>query len=285
MKSVNIKKYLPIIVPIVTALVVLIGLNLFLPKAQPRLKFSSDNTKQNYKETVHFVAVGDSLTEGVGDETGDGGYVPIVANELKEHYDLSTVQNENFGVAGERSDQILKRIKKDDDLQTSLASADLISITVGGNDLMQSFQKKINAKKASAFNGAIKKYDSNIQDIMDEIRELNKEAPIYLVGIYNPYYLNFSNIKIMQEVVDNWNESTKEVIADNQNTFFIPVNDLLYKGYQTANSDSEDNSVKNNLLSDEDSFHPNNTGYHIMAEAIGQEMIKSHKLWLLKENE
>ncbi|MBV7390024.1 SGNH/GDSL hydrolase family protein [Enterococcus alishanensis] len=285
MKSVNIKKFLPVIVPIITALIVLLSLNLLLPKAQPKLKFSADNTKQNYKETIHFVAVGDSLTEGVGDETGDGGYVPIVANELKEHYDLSTVQNENFGVAGERSDQILKRIKKDDDLQTSLASADLISITVGGNDLMQSFQKKINAKKSSAFNGAIKKYDNNIQDIMDEIRELNKEAPIYIVGIYNPYYLNFSNIKIMQEVVDNWNESTKEIIADNQNTFFIPVNDLLYKGYKTANSDSEDNSVKNNLLSDDDSFHPNNTGYHIMAEAISQEMVKSHNLWLLKENE
>lgn len=85
--------------------------------------------------------MGDSLTEGVGDETKRGGYVPLVADALQQKYELTSIEKDNYGVSGERSDQILKRVKKDSDLRNSLASADIITMTVGGNDLFQAFQK------------------------------------------------------------------------------------------------------------------------------------------------
>lgn len=37
----------------------------------------------NKKEKLHYIAIGDSLTEGVGDQTKQGGFVPLVANDLK----------------------------------------------------------------------------------------------------------------------------------------------------------------------------------------------------------
>ncbi|MDU6525025.1 MAG: SGNH/GDSL hydrolase family protein [Enterococcus sp.] len=284
------KRFTTILIPFAVAIVTLLLLFLTIPKAESRIRVSRDES-QNYKQSVHLVAVGDSLTEGVGDETKRGGYVPLVADSLQQNYELSSVEKDNYGVSGERSDQILKRVKKDSDLRNSLASADLITMTVGGNDLFQAFQKNLTAKNAKQFDRPIKKYGEYVEDILTEMRELNPKAPIYVVGIYNPYYLNFPDIKAMQTVVDNWNKETESITKKNSNSFFVPVNDLLYKGIATEKSsettettDSSSSEVKNNVLYDEDNFHPNNLGYQLMATAIREKIVDTKDLWLLKEN-
>ena len=281
------KRFSTILIPIGAALFTMLILFLTIPKAESRIRVSQDN-EQNYKKSVHFVAVGDSLTEGVGDETKRGGYVPLVADALQQKYELSSIEKDNYGISGERSDQILKRVKKDSDLRTSLASADFITMTVGGNDLFQAFQKNLNAKSAKQFDRPIKKYGEYVHDILTEIRELNSKAPIYVIGIYNPYFLNFPDIQAMQTVVDNWNDETQRLTKETSNSFFVPVNDLLYKGVATKDSDqtneSSSSGVKNNVLYDEDNFHPNNIGYQLMATAIQEKIEKTKDLWLTKEN-
>lgn len=281
------KRFSTILIPLAVAVSTLLVLFLTIPKADSRIKVVSDEG-QNYKESVHFVAVGDSLTEGVGDETQRGGYVPLVADALQQKYELASVEKDNYGVSGERSDQILKRVKKDSDVQNSLKSSDLITITVGGNDLFQAFQKNLNAKKANQFNRSIRKYGEHVSDLLTEIRKLNPQAPIYVVGIYNPYYLNFPDIKAMQTVVDNWNDETQRLTTETTNCFFVPVNDLLYKGIATKDSqqtsESSSSEVKNNVLYDKDNFHPNNLGYQLMANAIQEKIIDTKELWLMKES-
>lgn len=279
------KRFSTVLIPVVTAIVTLLVLFLTIPKAESRIRVVREDD-QNYKKSVHFVAVGDSLTEGVGDETKRGGYVPLVADALQQKYELSSIEKDNYGVSGERSDQILKRVKKDSDLRNSLASADFITMTVGGNDLFQAFQKNITAKSAKQFNRPIKKYGQYVTSILEEMRELNPKAPIYVVGIYNPYYLNFPDIKAMQTVVDNWNEETERLTKEMTNCFFVPVNDLLYKGIATKDSDettSSNSEVKNDALYDEDNFHPNNLGYQLMANAIQEKIVDTKDLWLIKE--
>jgi lysophospholipase L1-like esterase len=105
------KRFSIIVVPLVTAVVTLLILFLTIPKAESRIRVVRDES-QNYKKSVHFVAVGDSLTEGVGDQTKRGGYVPLVADALQQKYGLTSIEKNNYGVSGERSDQILKRVKK-----------------------------------------------------------------------------------------------------------------------------------------------------------------------------
>ncbi|OJG43121.1 hypothetical protein RV02_GL003041 [Enterococcus gilvus] len=274
-------------VPLVTAVVTLLILFLTIPKAESRIRVVRDES-QNYKKSVHFVAVGDSLTEGVGDQTKRGGYVPLVADALQQKYGLTSIEKNNYGVSGERSDQILKRVKKDTDLRSSLASADFITMTVGGNDLFQAFQKNLTAKNAKQFDRPIKKYGEHVKNILEEMRELNPNAPIYIIGIYNPYFLNFPDIKAMQTVVDNWNDETQSLTKETKNCFFVPVNDLLYKGIATKDSgqtnESSNSEVKNNALYDEDNFHPNNLGYQLMATAIQEKIVETKDLWLIKES-
>lgn len=134
--------------PLITVLIVGIGamlvyivLNQAIPAAKPILESAPSNeVVKNQKEKIHFVAVGDSLTEGIGDETKRGGFVPIVTSDIEERYRLTSVEVENYGVAGERSDQILKRMKKENKILKNIASADILTLTVGGNDLMKVIQ-------------------------------------------------------------------------------------------------------------------------------------------------
>ena len=90
-------------------------------------------------------------------------------------------------------------------------------------------------------------------------------------GIYNPFYLNFPELTVMQNVIDSWNTATAGVVSQEKNTYFIPINDLLYKGSgdkQAVESGSTSDAVSNNLLYTEDHFHPNNVGYQLMADAV-----------------
>lgn len=62
-------------------------------------------------QRINYVAIGDSLTQGVGDKTSQGGFVPLFAHDLDDTYDVSVVY-QNFGVAGNTSKQIYNQIPK-----------------------------------------------------------------------------------------------------------------------------------------------------------------------------
>ncbi|MFD2305673.1 SGNH/GDSL hydrolase family protein [Enterococcus termitis] len=278
-----------------TVIGVFLLLIIAIPKAKPILGTGVKPTAQGaVKEVIHYAAIGDSLTEGIGDLTNSGGFVPLVANDLQEEYHLNGVQTDNFGKNGDRSDQILKRIKKNEDIQAGLASADLISLTVGGNDLMKVIKGDVFRLTQDSFKKPLKKYQGQVEQLLAEIRKYNPDAPIYVLGIYNPFYLYFPDITEMQDIVDNWNDGTKEIVEAEKNAYFIPINDLLYKGIgdqvgivsddQTTSS-SETHDIKNNALYEEDRFHPNNLGYQIMASAVRDEMVKTKDKWLEKGSE
>ncbi|ALS38085.1 lysophospholipase L1-like esterase [Enterococcus rotai] len=280
---------------LLTIIGVFLVLIVAVPKAKPILGTGAKQTvKSETKEVIRYTAIGDSLTEGIGDLTNSGGFVPLVANDLQEQYHLNGVQTDNFGKNGDRSDQILKRIKKNKDIQKGLASADLITLTVGGNDLMKVIKGDVFRLTKDSFKKPLKSYQKEVEKLLTEIRKYNEEAPIYVLGIYNPFYLYFPDITEMQEIVDNWNDGTKEIVTAEKNAYFIPINDLLYKGVgdqvgivsseATATSSSE-HDIKNNALYEEDHFHPNNLGYQIMASAVRDEMAKTQDKWLKKGSE
>jgi lysophospholipase L1-like esterase len=289
------KNIVSILLTVLVALIAFLILNAKIPAEPSLISSETPAEKSNNKETVHFVALGDSLTQGVGDETKQGGYVPIVAADLKDRYELTSVQANNYGISGERSDQILARVEKKEKLRQSLASADFITITVGGNDVMRVFKRNLLHLKVSTFTKPQKAYQKRLQTMFTEIRKLNKNAPIYIVGIYNPFYLNFPELTDMQTVIDNWNKGTKATVAKQKGMYFIPINKLLYKGVDgkeavetattTASSTSGKslNLISNDALYSEDSFHPNTIGYQLIAGTLRDQIVKTKNEWLFKE--
>lgn len=262
--------------------------NVLIPTATSRLDMKPKEIISPQKQRIQLVAVGDSLTQGVGDETNKGGFVPLLANSLETKFPVNPVEIENFGVSGNRSPQILKRVKSDEKLQKNLETADIITLTVGGNDLMRVIQNNILGLSVDTFKKPGEKYQKNLQELLDEIRTYNSKAPIYVLGIYNPFYIYFPEITEMQEIVNNWNRLTESVVDQEDQTYFVPINDLIYQGiFDTNDATVEEevdastlNDLRNNALYEEDKFHPNFNGYQLISMAFLEKITETSDDWL-----
>lgn len=252
-------------------------LSIIIPPAKP--EFSRTTISTNTHKVLHYVALGDSLTEGVGDSTKEGGFVPLFSEQI-EFVDDVEIISQNFGKAGDTSKQINARLMKKDLGQSSaVRRADFITLTVGGNDLMHAMSKNLTNTTVSDFKKPMLSYQKSLKNLFDDIRKFNSYAEIYVFGIYNPFYLQFSNIPQLQEICDNWNAVTQKTVENQKNIKFIPINALLYKGVNGEQGVTEDSGTNktgdditnNDALSLIDKFHPNNVGYQIMANAVFKE--------------
>lgn len=293
----RIRSFLGIILFLGVVALIVFQVMMFISKDNSKTTIIENKGKEISSEQIktkelNLVAIGDSLTEGIGDSTGRGGYVPLVAELLESKDEIETVSTSNYGISGNRSDQILKRIKKDEKLQNDVKKADVIVLTVGGNDLMKVVRSTLLKVKEDSFIKPQKQYKERIEETFKELRSLNSDAPIYVFGIYNPFYLYFSEITEMQDIVDSWNETTQSVVEEEQKAHFIPINDILYKGgnqpelsedqkdtIDSSVNDKKESKVFNDLLFEEDNFHPNDSGYELMAQSLFDEMMASRKEW------
>src|SRR5699024_3332607 len=129
-----------------------------------------------------IVAIGDSLTQGVGDETEQGGYVGILDELLNQ--EESTISFTNLGRRGNRSDQLLERLEEEEEVEIELQNADLIFITIGANDLMKVVRENFMDLKLQDFVEERTNYAKRLQRIFNEVRMINPDAHIYLIGFY-----------------------------------------------------------------------------------------------------
>ena len=264
---------------LVTFLVCFFLVNWLLPSAEPVMTKQSTSDK---KKVVTYVAIGDSLTKGVGDSTNQGGLVPLLAQSLNNETGLE-FKAINYGVSGNTSSQILSRMQEKKEIRKDLKRAQLLTITVGGNDLRKAILEDTSNLDLDRFEKASKTYEKNLKHIIELARKDNPDLPVYVVGIYNPLYLNFPDLTELQTLVDQWNQRTEETLSAYHGVYFVPINDLLYKGIDGKSGVTESElgkeTVTNDALYDEDSFHPNNTGYEIMKEAVLEKIHATEKKW------
>lgn len=71
----------------------------------------SDRKEEN-AQSVFYLALGDSLTRGVGDETQDYGYTIRLQQELEKWPMVEEVELDNRGKNGRRSDQLLSLLER-----------------------------------------------------------------------------------------------------------------------------------------------------------------------------
>ncbi len=79
-----------------------------------------------------YLALGDSISKGTDLENVETERFPaLVAAELGDDYELV-----NLAEDGETTTSLLEKLATED-YQTAVASADIITLTIGGNDLME----------------------------------------------------------------------------------------------------------------------------------------------------
>lgn len=259
--------------------------------------------KRVERKNVKLVAVGDSLTYGQGDEEKDGGYVGSIKQKIQNKYKKTTVSTANYGVSGDRSDQILARLNKQKKMQTDLKNADVIVVTVGGNDLMQTLEKDImmdsQSKIQSSINQAQGTYENKLNQLFTAIRKENQYAPIFVMSIYNPVYTYFPDVVAINDSIKQWNQATEKVTKKYTKMHFVSIYKVMsYGQYQTKEQrqqliqqeekvnhgkvkqsqllsimGNKDHNL-NEYISTEDNFHPNHLGYQHMANQLFRSMVK-----------
>ncbi|SOC15877.1 lysophospholipase L1-like esterase [Ureibacillus xyleni] len=208
----------------------------------------------NYDKTkIYYLALGDSLTRGVGDEEQKNGYTERLAEKIEEWTLNAEVVLDNRGKRGRRSDQLLSLIKKGH-YNTELENSELITITIGGNDIMKIVKKDLFDLKREAFDKELVEFESRYNEIIQEIRLRNPDVPIILIGLYNPFSVITEEITEFEAIISEWNGVIEELSEKHDNACFVDVEDLF-----DANA---------NLVYHTDFFHPNGYGYTIMTERI-----------------
>ncbi|SET51876.1 Lysophospholipase L1 [Oceanobacillus limi] len=202
-------------------------------------------------EETNIVAIGDSLTQGVGDDTNQGGYVGIIEEKLLQANER--VHFDNFGKRGNRTDQLLTRLEEPE-ITESIQQSDLVLITIGANDIMQVVKENFTNLNYEQFSNEIVHYENRLKTILNRIHALNPHTEIYLIGFYNPFSQYFPEIQELDRIVDDWNNVGKELIENEVSGTFIPTKDLFTE-------------TELNVFAD-DHFHPNEDGYKMIADRV-----------------
>lgn len=197
----------------------------------------------------HIVALGDSLTVGAGDAEGKG-YVGNIVDQLNERTN-EEVTLKNFAINGLTSEGLVN-VMQQEEVQQELKKADIVLLTIGGNDLFRGGETLVNLN-LEEITGIEKTFLQNLTKIVTEIRELNSEATIYFSGLYHPF-THLPNADLTTKVILDWNHHTALNIAKFERTLFVPMFDMFQFNL-------------NSYLS-EDRFHPSTEGYQQMANRI-----------------
>lgn len=202
-------------------------------------------------EETHVVAIGDSLTKGVGAVEEEGGYVGILNRAINEETELVTF--ENYGVRGHRSDQLLARLDEPE-IVSSIEQADIVLMTIGANDIMKVVKETFTDLNLEDFAEARIDYENRLEEILAGIQEINPDSEIYLVGFYNPFSSYFEDIEELDLIISAWNDTGRTMAEQHENVTFIPTEDLF-----------EDSEAE---LFAQDNFHPNDQGYRLIAQRV-----------------
>ncbi|WP_436372519.1 SGNH/GDSL hydrolase family protein [Cytobacillus sp. BC1816] len=220
-----------------------------------KLALKEDIPLDFFPRNITVAAVGDSLTQGVGDSTERGGYVPYLEMSLEKDKSVQDAVFYNFGVRGNRSDQLLKKLGTEE-VKDVVKSADAVIITIGGNDVMKVVRENFSNLKLRAFTKEKKNYEQNLIDVLDAIKEVNPNSKIVLIGLYNPFLKWFSEITEINEILEDWNGTSQAILKNYPGTYFVEIDDIF------------ENTDDNLLYTDY--FHPNDKGYELIAGRVHQ---------------
>lgn len=230
------------------------------PKASNLIKKTDVVAKEKKKTgTLQIVSLGDSLTRGVGDKEGIG-YIGRMKEDLQKDY-KQKVALTNLAVSGAKMPDLLKQMESSG-AQYSIKQADVIVLTIGGNDLFPGWES-LGKIDLETYRPDTETFQNEAKKIIEEIRKFNTDSPIFWLGLYNPFE-DVEDLKGSSNIVVDWNASLEKLALNDKNVYITPTFDLFQ------------NRGKDLLYSDH--FHPNEVGYTYMADRLVQNVASKLKL-------
>lgn len=259
----------------------MINIKIKISAAAAVLVIMAGTLSVNAEVTENITVLGDSISTGYGLDDSQLSY----CGYLQEYFDADL---DNFAKDGRQTSELLEQIENDEDVRNSLENADLICVTIGGNDVLQIFLDAMSELKtrggntsgeqfefsqefvqsfimkfASAIGPAAAQAGENITDIHEQIRELNPDAPVIMQTVYNPFETDDEKLNSIMKplktftalylgVINNAVKQQPAVIADIHEKF--DENSWLFTNIK------------------EFDIHPNYVGHMLIAEEIIQNL-------------
>ncbi|MGN1401067.1 MAG: GDSL-type esterase/lipase family protein [Bacillus sp. (in: firmicutes)] len=218
---------------------------------------------------IKIATIGDSLTAGVGDDKEGNGYQSTLLGKLEGESNVEDVEFSRYGKRGLSSNGLIKKFDNQT-IPPVIDDADAIIITIGGNDVMNIAKKNYRNLQMEQFTDGLDNYEKNIMKIIELIRENNASADIYFVGLYNPFQEWLSSIEEFDNIMTVWNQKTKDLAEQENQVYFVDISSIFQQ--------------QENLIYEEDYFHPNRNGYDMIGEIVYRE-IKKYTIPRLELNE
>jgi lysophospholipase L1-like esterase len=214
------------------------------------------SAKESYSETpLQYIAIGDSLTAGLGASEVEylriGAFVPSFVKYLREE-EKEIVYVENHGIPGLTSSGLLTSIESSKGLQQRLKNSNIITVTIGGNDLLQLIRN--DEISLTAAKSKLEDLEIEIKKIHRLLRSLNPSSSIYYVGLYNPYPEDHQYHDIAKIIIPMYNDLFYSL--EDNNTIFVSSYEA-FVGYE-----SEYTHIA------KDDIHPKDIGYEKITSAL-----------------
>lgn len=157
---------------------------------------------------LYYTALGDSLTNSIAADLFDG-FAYQICRYFKKNCD--DVCFSNLGRSGLKSCGLLTMLKHCCSVRCRVKDSDIITITIGGNDLLCCAYNNYYCIDKRCAEKAVKKFRCNWVGIMETIRrDLCSEADIYVMTMYNPYCPGDCNYEVAEYFIQQLNS----IIAD-----------------------------------------------------------------------
>jgi lysophospholipase L1-like esterase len=203
-------------------------------------------------ETLHVVALGDSLAYGAGDETGEG-----IAGRLDDELQsrgVRSVETVNLGVNGAQTGDVLSRLKQER-IRKSVAKADAVVLSIGANDLFRSAHSREEILRAPF--AIAERILGRIETIVAQIHEINPDARVLLLGGYNPVPAH-QWAPTINQYLGLWDTALASRFEADDRVAVVRMADI----------------VTPQRLSRYDSFHPGAAAYREAAKRIAEMLLR-----------
>ena len=205
-------------------------------------------------DKINYIALGDSLAEGMN-PYGEVGYsyTDYLADYLNKNNKLS-FYTKKHSKSGYTTTDVIKELEINNLLKKDLRESDLVTISIGANDFLNSINiKNLNINEILKLKDKVIPILPNIDNCIKEIRKYAKEDMI-IIGYYNPIPFLFNTSGSDLDTLFAYIDDEYQKIANKYDCTYISL-------YQLFKSDSS-------LLPNPADIHPNLEGYEKISEMI-----------------
>ncbi len=214
-----------------------------------------------------YTALGDSLAYGLYDFEA-GGYVRRYQTNAQADNPGVAITLNNTGVPGWTSDDLLAALRNDNNLRTQLANSQVITLDIGGNDLLNALSKFQTGTCGGADNqdclrSTAVNFKANWSAIIAQLLALRSPSNtvIRTMDIYNPAVNQekaFGVFTTLKPYLDDLNRYIFDTSYSNRIACA-----QVYRAFNGINGD-QDAGDRGLLTSD--GIHPNSAGHKLIAD-------------------